>query len=75
MTVVIAAWLSKQISSPWLAAALGLLLIGLGIYGLADNDMPKLIAILIMVVGAINVCRLLPGARAQEPAAPEAVAL
>ena len=74
MIVVIAGWLSKKISSPWLAAALGLLLIGLGIYGLANDDMPQIIAILIIVVGAINMCRLLPGAREQEPAA-EAVKL
>jgi len=61
-TVILAAWLSRKINNPWLAAALGALLIGLGIYGLVNDDMPTIIAILIIVVGVINMCRLLPAA-------------
>ena len=62
--IILAAWLSKKINSPWLAAFLGLVLIGVAIYGLAENDMPTLIAILIMVIGVINMLRLLPHADA-----------
>lgn len=68
--VILAAWLSKKINSPWLAAALGVLLIGLGIYGLANDDMPTVIAILIIVVGVLNMCRLLPQPKGQDPAIP-----
>ena len=69
--VILAAWLSSKIQSPKLAAALGALLIGLGIYGLANDDMPTLIAILVIVVGVINVLRLIPSHKA-EPEPPGA---
>ena len=65
--VILGAWLSTKIKSPWLAAALGLLLIILGIYGLANDDMPTIIAILIIIVGVINMCRLLPDSKEQDP--------
>jgi hypothetical protein len=65
--IILAAWLTKKINSPWLAAGLGLVLIGLGIYGLANDDMPTIIAILIIVVGVINMCRLLPKPKEQDP--------
>ena len=58
--VVLAAWLSKKINSPWLAALLGLVLLGLGINGLASDNMPELVAIIIIVVGVMNMLRLLP---------------
>ena len=58
--IILAAWLSKKINSPWLAAALGLILLGMGIYGLVENNMPTVIGIAIIVVGVINMCRLLP---------------
>ena len=58
--VILAAWLSRKITSPWLAALLVLVLIGVAIYGLIENDMPTLIAIIIMVIGVINIMRLLP---------------
>ena len=58
--VVLGGWLSKKIDSPWLAAVLGLVLIGLGINALVSEDMPTIVAILIMIVGVINVLRLLP---------------
>ena len=68
--IILAAWLTKKIHSPWLAAGLGLLLVGLGIYGFANDDMPTVIAILIIVVGVLNVCRLLPEPKKQDPAIP-----
>jgi hypothetical protein len=68
MIVILAGWLSKKINSPWLAAALGGLLIGLGAYGLANDDMPTIIAIMIIVIGVINVCHLLPQKKEQDSA-------
>jgi hypothetical protein len=41
--VILAAWLSKKINSPWLAALLGALLIALGINGLVSGDMPTIV--------------------------------
>jgi Na+/citrate or Na+/malate symporter len=52
--------LSRKINSPRLAAALGLVLIILGINGLIQADMPTIVAILIIIVGVINMLRLLP---------------
>ena len=60
MVVLLGAWLSKKINSPALAALLGVVLIGVGIYGLSGDNMPEIAAILIIVVGVINVLRLLP---------------
>ena len=60
MIVALGYWLSKKINSPWLAALLGLVLIGVGIYGLSNENMPTIVAILIIVVGVINMLRLLP---------------
>ena len=73
MIIILAGWLTKKINSPWLAAGLGTVLIGLGIYGLANSDMPTIIAVLIIVVGVMNMCRLLPHPKEQAPAvaAPE----
>lgn len=63
--VVLAAWLSKNVNSLWLAAGLGLILIGVAIHGLVNNDMPTIIATLIMVTGVINLIRRPPPA--EEP--------
>ena len=41
MVVVLGAWLSKKIDSPRLAAALVLVLIGVGIYGLANEELAR----------------------------------
>ena len=57
---MLSAWLSKKINSPRLAAVPGLVLIGVGINGLVSEDMPTIPAILIIVVGVIDVLRLLP---------------
>ena len=67
MLIILAGWLSKKIDSPWLATLLGLILIGLGIYGLVEHDMPTIIAIALIVIGLMNMARLLP--QKDEPAA------
>ncbi len=50
--------LARALHHPGLAALLGLLLIGIGIYGLVSGNIPHLWSILILVVGALNFLRL-----------------
>lgn len=52
--------LSKKINSPWLAALLGLVLIGVAIYGLVEHDMATILAIIVIAVGVMNLLRLVP---------------
>ena len=69
--IILAAWLTKKINSPRLAAFLGLVLICVAIYGKVNNDMPTVLAVIIVVIGVINMLRLLPEpheAAADEPA-------
>ena len=65
--IILAAWLSKKINSPRLAALLGLLLIGVAIYGLATDKIVTILAIVIIAVGVMNLMRILP--HAKEPVA------
>ena len=67
--IILAAWLSKKINSPRLAALLGLVLIGVAIYGLATDKIVTILAIVIIAVGVMNLMRILP--HADEPAAGE----
>jgi hypothetical protein len=43
-----------------LAVLLGFVLVGIAIYGLVSGNIPKLWAILVLVVGALNVLRAIP---------------
>jgi hypothetical protein len=52
--------LARTLHHPALAVALGLVLVAVAIYGLVSGNIPKLWAILILVVGAINVMRAIP---------------
>ena len=65
--VILAAWLSRKIQSPLLAAALGVVLIAVAIYGLTKDQMPTWMGVVVIVVGVMNVMRLLP--EKGEPAA------
>ena len=58
--IILAAWLSRKINSPWMAALLGLVLIGIASYGLYTDQIATVLAILIIVVGVMNLARLLP---------------
>ena len=58
--IVLAAWLSRKIDNPWLAALLGLVLIGVAIYGVSTDQIVTLLAIIIIAVGVMNLLRLLP---------------
>jgi ABC-type Mn2+/Zn2+ transport system permease subunit len=51
--------IAKTLHHPMLAAFLGLVLLAIGIYGLATKDIPKWWSIIIIVVGALNLLRLL----------------
>jgi hypothetical protein len=50
--------IAKALHHPALAAFLGLVLLAIGIYGLASSKMPRWSAILVVVVGAINVLQI-----------------
>jgi hypothetical protein len=52
--------IARSLHHPALAVVLGLVLIGVGTFGLVSGRIPKLWAILILVVGAINVLRAVP---------------
>ncbi|HEX3564455.1 MAG TPA: hypothetical protein VHU17_03715 [Acidimicrobiales bacterium] len=43
-----------------MAVLLGFVLVGIAIYGLVSGNIPKLWAILVLVVGALNVLRAIP---------------
>ena len=58
--IILAAWLSRKIQSPRLAALLGLILIGVAIYGVATDKMVTILAIIIIAIGVMNLMRLLP---------------
>lgn len=50
--------IAKALHHPGLAAFLGLVLLAVGIYGLTSSKMPRWSAILIIVVGAVNVLQI-----------------
>ena len=52
--------LARMAHHPALAVALGLVLVAVAIFGLASGDISKVWAILILVVGAINMLRAIP---------------
>ena len=58
--IVLAAWLSRKIDNPWLAALLGVVLIGVAICGVSTDQIVTLLAIIIIAVGVMNLLRLLP---------------
>jgi hypothetical protein len=62
--------IARSLHHPGLAVVLGLLLLAIGIYGLVSGDIPKLWAILILVVGTLNVLRAVPHPDAARTAKP-----
>ena len=60
--IILAAWLSRKINSPRLAALLGMVLIGVAIYGLVSDQMVTILAIVVIAVGVMNLMRILPHA-------------
>jgi hypothetical protein len=57
--------IARALHHPGLAAALGLLIIGIGLYGIVSGSIPTLWSTIIVVVGVLNVMRLI-GARGEE---------
>lgn len=51
--------IARTLHHPMLAGFLGLVLLAIGIFGLATKDLPKWSSIVIIVVGALNLLRLL----------------
>ena len=64
--------LARSLHHPALAGLLGLILIGIGVYGLSSGHIPKVWSILILVVGAINLLRLVVRHPEAGQAGPEA---
>ena len=52
--------LARTLNKPAIATALGLVLVVVAIIGMASGDIRTLWAIIILVVGAINVLRAIP---------------
>jgi hypothetical protein len=62
--------IARSLHHPALAVLLGFLLVAIAIYGLVSRDIPTIWAILILVVGALNVLRAVPhpdGGRSAQP--------
>jgi hypothetical protein len=49
--------LARALNSPLIAALLGAILIAVGIFGLASGDVRAVLAVVIIVVGIINLIR------------------
>ena len=65
--MVILPRLARFFHHPGLAVALGVILIVVAVIGLVSGDIAKGFAIVILVVGAINVLRGVPFGNAQPP--------
>jgi hypothetical protein len=52
--------LMRALHHPGLAVLLGVVLIGVAVFGLATGDIKTVWAMIILVVGAINVLRAIP---------------
>jgi hypothetical protein len=52
--------IARSLHHPALAVVLGVVLVAIAIFGLTSGDIPRIWAILILVVGALNVLRAVP---------------
>jgi hypothetical protein len=52
--------LARRLNSPLIATVLAIVLIGAGIFGLASDDIGTGYAVVILIVGVINLVRALP---------------
>ena len=66
--------IARTLHHPGLAVLLGLVLVAISVYGLVSGHIPKVWAIIILVVGALNVLRAIPRPDADQSATPAAVA-
>jgi len=58
--------LARFFNRPGIATLLGVVLVAVGIAGLVTDDIKTEYAVIILVVGAINVIRAIPGGESQE---------
>ena len=64
--MVILPRLARALNVPAIAGLLAVILIAVGIFGLASEDIPRGYAITVLVVGIINLIRAIPyGGRAE----------
>jgi hypothetical protein len=52
--------LAQRLNSPAIATLLAVLLIGVAIFGLVTNDIPTGYAVVVLIVGIVNLIRALP---------------
>ena len=52
--------LARALNSPAIATVLAVLLIGVGTFGLVTNDIPTGYAVIVLIVGIVNLIRALP---------------
>ena len=52
--------LARALNSPAIATVLAVLLIGVGTFGLVTNDIPTGYAVVVLIVGIVNLIRALP---------------
>ena len=52
--------IAKALNSPGIATLLAVLLIGVGIVGIATDDIPARYAVIVLIVGVVNLIRALP---------------
>jgi hypothetical protein len=55
--------LARRLNSPAIATLLALVLIGVGIFGIATDDIRTAYAVVVLLVGVINLVRALPYGR------------
>jgi hypothetical protein len=65
--------IARSLHHPALAVMLGVLLVAIAIFGLVSGDIPKIWAILILVVGGLNVLRAIPHPDRQASASAESL--
>jgi isoprenylcysteine carboxyl methyltransferase (ICMT) family protein YpbQ len=58
--------LARRLNSPAIATLLALILIAVGIVGIVTDDIPTRWAVVVLIVGVINVIRALPYRRTPE---------
>jgi hypothetical protein len=58
--------LARRLNSPAIATLLALILVAVGIVGIVTDDIPTRWAIVVLIVGLINVIRALPYRRTPE---------
>lgn len=63
--MVILPRLARRLNSPAIATALAVILIAVGIFGIVTDDIRTGYAVVVVVVGVINLIRALPYGRAE----------